>query len=307
MIPLIYHPFYSQLPLPDGHRYPIDKYRLLYEAAIQQIETLSSWSGVFNFVVPEKLDVKQVKQVHCPDYIDLLVQGSMPAAKMRRIGFPWSEQLIERTLLSGGGTCLTAELAIEHGLAIHLSGGYHHAHYDFGSGFCLVNDLVLAAKHALEFDGIDKVLIIDSDVHHGDGTATLCANDSNVISVSFHCDKNFPARKPSSDFDVPLARDTGDEEFLNCFEQVTKMAIAHHQPDLIIYDAGVDIHIEDELGYLNITTEGIYKRDLFMLALAKEKGIPIGCVVGGGYRTQHEDLVPIHLQLLEAAVSLNVP
>ena len=305
MTPLIYHPIYSQLPLPEGHRYPIHKYQLLHSAVKHHMDSDPKWGNAFEMFQPMPVSVEQVKQVHDGEYVDLLVSGNLPAAKMRRIGFPWSEQLIERTLYSSGGTCLAAEMAIESGLAIHLSGGYHHAHRDFGSGFCLLNDLVLAAKHALTFEHIDTVLIVDSDVHHGDGTATLCQENDDVITLSFHCDKNFPARKPVSDLDVPLSRETEDEEFLRCFEQVTNMAIAHHQPDLIIYDAGVDIHQDDELGYLNISTQGIFKRDCLMLNLAKSKAIPMACVVGGGYRSEHKDLVPIHMQLLNAALAVN--
>ncbi|WP_286294070.1 histone deacetylase family protein [Vibrio apostichopi] len=305
MTPLIYHPIYSQLPLPEGHRYPIHKYQLLHSAVKHHMDSDPKWGNAFEMFQPMPVSVEQVKQVHDGEYVDLLVSGNLPAAKMRRIGFPWSEQLIERTLYSSGGTCLAAEMAIESGLAIHLSGGYHHAHRDFGSGFCLLNDLVLAAKHALTFEHIDKVLIVDSDVHHGDGTATLCQENDDIITLSFHCDKNFPARKPVSDLDVPLSRETEDEEFLRCFEQVTNMAIAHHQPDLIIYDAGVDIHRDDELGYLNISTQGIFERDCLMLNLAKSKAIPMACVVGGGYRSEHKDLVPIHMQLLNAALAVN--
>ncbi|MEZ8086456.1 histone deacetylase [Vibrio sp. 1S139] len=301
MIPLIYHPIYSQLPLPEGHRYPINKYQLLHSAVEALMNSEPRWKCKFEVCQPTPVSVEQVKQVHDSEYVDLLVSGKLPAAKMRRIGFPWSEQLIERTLYSSGGTCLAAEMAIETGLAIHLSGGYHHAHHDFGSGFCLLNDLVLAAKHALTFEHIDKVLIVDSDVHHGDGTATLCQDNDDIITLSFHCDKNFPARKPLSDLDVPLSRETEDEEFLRCFEQVTKLAIAHHQPDLIIYDAGIDIHQDDELGYLNVSTKGIFERDCFMIELARSESIPMASVVGGGYRTQHQDLVPIHMQLLKAA------
>ncbi|MFS1949568.1 histone deacetylase [Vibrio lentus] len=305
MTPLIYHPIYSQLPLPEGHRYPIHKYQLLHSAVKHHMDSDPKWGNAFEMFQPMPVSVEQVKQVHDGEYVDLLVSGNLPAAKMRRIGFPWSEQLIERTLYSSGGTCLAAEMAIESGLAIHLSGGYHHAHRDFGSGFCLLNDLVLAAKHALTFEHIDKVLIVDSDVHHGDGTATLCQENDEIITLSFHCDKNFPARKPVSDLDVPLSRETEDEEFLRCFEQVTNMAIAHHQPDLIIYDAGVDIHQDDELGYLNVSTKGIFERDCLMLNLAKSKAIPMACVVGGGYRSEHKDLVPIHMQLLNAALVVN--
>jgi len=304
MIPLIYHPIYSQLPLPDGHRYPINKYRLLYEAIEKERAENRLWSECLHYVEPVSLTSACVSQVHCERYIDLLTSGCLPAPKMRRIGFPWSDALITRTLTSAGGTCDTVNQSLKYGVAIHLSGGYHHAHYDFGSGFCLINDLVLAAKRALSLEGIDKVLIVDSDVHHGDGTATLCEGEANIVTLSFHCDKNFPARKPDSDLDVPLAKETGDKEFLDAFTSVVEMAVNLHQPDIIIYDAGVDIHQEDELGYLKVSTEGIYRRDRFMFELAKSKGLPIACVVGGGYRTRHEDLVPIHTQLIKAAVDV---
>tara|TARA_Y100001956_G_scaffold62168_1_gene62146 strand:- start:1006 stop:1929 length:924 start_codon:yes stop_codon:yes gene_type:complete len=301
MIPIIYHSNYSQLPLPEGHRYPINKYRLLFEAIEDRRGQCEKWESAFRYVEPLALSENEVSQVHCHEYIKHLTSGTLPAHKMRRIGFPWSKTLITRTFTSAGGTCETVEQSIKHGLAIHLSGGYHHAHRDFGSGFCLINDLVLAAKRALAIEGIGKVLIVDSDVHHGDGTATLCADENDIVTLSFHCDKNFPARKPDSDLDVALARNTGDDEFLNAFTSVVEMAVAIHQPDLIIYDAGVDIHHADELGYFDISTKAIFDRDKFMFALAKDLGIPIASVVGGGYRSDHHELVPIHMQLINAA------
>ncbi|EVU07269.1 histone deacetylase domain protein [Vibrio parahaemolyticus VP2007-007] len=228
----------------------------------------------------------------------------MPAAKMRRIGFPWSEALITRTLTSAAGTLLTAEKALEHGIALHLSGGYHHAHKDFGSGFCLFNDLVIAAKHMLDNEHVDKILIIDSDVHHGDGTATLCQEEPDIVTLSFHCDKNFPARKPQSDLDVPLAKGTDDETFLMTFKEVVEMALNLHRPDMVIYDAGVDIHQDDELGYFDVSTQAIFERDRFLFQLMKNRGIPVAAVVGGGYRTNHADLVPIHMQLIKAATEV---
>lgn len=306
MIPLIYHPIYSALDLPAKHRYPISKYRLLYQAIHSIMQTNSVWQSRLVFAEPEPVTIEQIKMVHHSDYVEALLQGNLPAAKMRRIGFPWSEALIERTLMSSGGTCKTVEMALERGIAIHLSGGYHHAHTDFGSGFCLFNDLVIAAKHALTFDNIDKVLIVDSDVHQGDGTATLTENNGDIVTLSFHCEKNFPARKPHSTMDVALPRETNDTEFLDHFTAIVEMAINLHQPDMILYDAGVDIHIDDELGYFQVSTEGIYQRDRFMFELAKKRHIPIACVIGGGYRSKHQDLVPIHIQLIKAVIdSLN--
>ncbi|HCE1776097.1 TPA: histone deacetylase [Vibrio parahaemolyticus] len=296
MLPLIYHSIYSRLELPEGHRYPIMKYQYLYEEVRRDVQ--AEWVQFFE---PQALSIEAIKRVHDADYVDLLAQGNMPAAKMRRIGFPWSEALITRTLTSAAGTLLTAEKALEHGIALHLSGGYHHAHKDFGSGFCLFNDLVIAAKHMLDNEHVDKILIIDSDVHHGDGTATLCQEEPDIVTLSFHCDKNFPARKPQSDLDVPLAKGTDDETFLMTFKEVVEMALNLHRPDMVIYDAGVDIHQDDELGYFDVSTQAIFERDRFLFQLMKNRGIPVAAVVGGGYRTNHADLVPIHMQLIKAA------
>ncbi|ASZ51538.1 histone deacetylase family protein [Vibrio parahaemolyticus] len=296
MLPLIYHPIYSQLELPVGHRYPIMKYQYLYEEVRRGVQ--AEWVQFFE---PQALSIEAIKRVHDADYVDLLAQGNMPAAKMRRIGFPWSEALITRTLTSAAGTLLTAKKALDHGIALHLSGGYHHAHKDFGSGFCLFNDLVIAAKHMLDNEHVDKILIIDSDVHHGDGTATLCQEEPDIVTLSFHCDKNFPARKPQSDLDVPLAKGTDDETFLMTFKEVVEMALNLHRPDMVIYDAGVDIHQDDELGYFDVSTQAIFERDRFLFQLMKNRGIPVAAVVGGGYRTNHADLVPIHMQLIKAA------
>ncbi|EGQ9566010.1 histone deacetylase [Vibrio parahaemolyticus] len=282
--------------MPVGHRYPIMKYQYLYEEVRRGVQ--AEWVQFFE---PQALSIEAIKRVHDADYVDLLVQGNMPAAKMRRIGFPWSEALITRTLTSAAGTLLTAEKALEHGIALHLSGGYHHAHKDFGSGFCLFNDLVIAAKHMLDNEHVDKILIIDSDVHHGDGTATLCQEEPDIVTLSFHCDKNFPARKPHSDLDVPLAKGTDDETFLMTFKEVVEMALNLHRPDMVIYDAGVDIHQDDELGYFDVSTQAIFERDRFLFQLMKNRGIPVAAVVGGGYRTNHADLVPIHMQLIKAA------
>ncbi|SHO57326.1 histone deacetylase family protein [Vibrio quintilis] len=295
-IPLIYHPIYSVLELPEGHRYPMNKYRLLYE-----VIQADYGSEPFIWFVPEKLPLDVITEVHAQDYTEALFNGRLPAAKMRRIGFPWSDMLIERTRYSAGGTVMTAALAQQHGLAIHLSGGYHHAHHDFGSGFCLINDLVLAAHQSLKHPDIDTVMIIDSDVHHGDGTASLCQNNRQIITVSFHCEKNFPSRKPPSDYDIPFEKFATDKTFLTAFREVVTMALSHHQSDLIIYDAGVDIHEEDELGHLNVSSGAIAERDQWMISQAHRLQIPMACVVGGGYRTDHGALVPHHMRLIDAA------
>ncbi|WP_087021793.1 histone deacetylase family protein [Thaumasiovibrio subtropicus] len=296
----IYHPVYSSLALPENHRYPIQKYRLLFESLAQH-EYLQDGLTI---IEPEPLTTAQVTQLHCEHYIEALFSGKLPASKMRRIGFPWSQQLIERTLTSAGGTWETVKQALAHGLAIHLSGGYHHAHHDFGSGFCLINDLAIAANLALNEEKIEKVMIIDLDVHHGDGTATITDNTDKIITVSAHCEKNYPARKPSSSYDLPLDKHTSDHEYLQLLHQFIPLWLEQHQPDLVIYDAGVDIHIDDELGYCDISTKGLYQRDHFILAECLRREIPVAAVIGGGYRTEQSALVPLHQQLLCAAKQL---
>lgn len=305
MLPLVYHPIYSQLDLPEGHRYPITKYRRLYDYLNCELNITNHAVTAFHQPVP--IEAHELKSLHCPDYIEALVNNSLPAAKMRRIGFPWSQQLIDRTLMSAAGTRLTVDLAFKHGIGIHLSGGYHHAHHDFGSGFCLINDLAFAARHALTLDGIEKVMIIDCDVHQGDGTATLLADEPNIITFSVHCDKNFPARKPDSDIDLALPKSTTTNEYLETFESILNLALAQHQPDFILYDAGVDIHKNDELGYFDISLNGIFERDRLVLSHCHRDRIPVAAVVGGGYRKDHQQLVELHTQLVHAAIAVYQP
>ncbi|WP_299014813.1 histone deacetylase [uncultured Photobacterium sp.] len=305
MLPLVYHPIYSQLDLPAGHRYPISKYRRLYHYLIDELNIENRADITVH--QPEPINAGDLKTLHHPDYIDALFSNTLPIAKMRRIGFPWSQQLIKRTLISTAGTRLAVDLAFQHKIGIHLSGGYHHAHHDFGSGFCLINDLAFAARHALTLNGVEKVMIIDCDVHQGDGTATLLAQDKDIITFSVHCDKNFPARKPESDIDLALAKETQTDEYLEAFKAILNIALAQHQPDFIIYDAGVDIHKDDELGYFDVSIDGIFKRDQLVLSLCEQNEIHVAAVVGGGYRQDHQQLVELHAQLLHAAIAVYQP
>ncbi len=300
LLPLVYHPIYSDFPLPDGHRYPLQKYRMLKE----HIESDVQMHSAVAFVEPASLNPSRLKSIHRPEYVDALLAGSLPLAKMRRIGFPWSEALLRRSLTSLGGTLDTVQQAMECGIAIHLTGGYHHAHYDFGSGFCLFNDLILAATEALTYPGIERVLIVDCDVHHGDGTAALAVDNSQIITLSIHSEKNFPSRKPPSDIDIGLPNGTDSESYLHHFCPMLTLALAQYQPDFVIYDAGVDIHTDDELGYLNVCSDGILERDRFVLTQCRTLDIPVAAVIGGGYRTEQEKLVPLHANLISAALSV---
>lgn len=294
---MLYHPCYSALELPARHRYPIDKYRYLY----QQLRDIGVPAHAFT--QPAPVSTTLLAQSHCPAYIQSLRDGSIDAKAMRRIGFPWSEQLFQRSLYSVGGTLQTAQAALKSGLALHLSGGYHHAFYAEGSGFCLFNDLVVAAKTLLQ-QGLDKILIIDLDVHQGDGSALMLANEPGIITCSLHCEKNFPYRKQASDWDIALAKDCSDEHYLDAVRQSLQTLLNWHQPDLVLYDAGVDIHQQDELGLLGISTAALYQRDLLVLQSCSERKIPLGAVIGGGYQRNIAALVQLHLQLFKAAFTL---
>ncbi len=223
---------------------------------------------------------------------------------MRRIGFPWSDALIERTNYSIGATVLAARTALQTGFAAQISGGYHHAHHNFGSGFCLFNDLVIAADQLIRQGNVRRVLIFDCDVHQGDGTATLTQHRDDIISVSLHCDKNFPARKANSHHDVTFERATNDQDYIKLIQQMLPLLVNTYQPDIVFYDAGVDVHQGDELGLIQLTDAGLLAREQTVLSIVKKADIPIICVAGGGYCRDTLHLVDRHLQLYVAAKEL---
>ncbi len=295
--PLVYHPCYSELVLPPNHRYPIGKYRALYELLLRAGVPLSQ------FQQAPAASKEQLALVHTTHYINELCSGRLDAKKMRRIGFPWSEPLISRSLQSTGGTILTAQLAFQHGCAIHLSGGYHHAFTDEGSGFCLFNDLAIAAK-VMQQQGVGKILIFDCDVHQGDGTAVIFADEPEVITASLHGEKNFPARKQQSDWDIGLENQLTDAPYLAAVQESLDFLLNLHQPDLVLYDAGVDIHQQDDLGLLHISTEGVFARDLVVLGGCLARKIPVAAVIGGGYQRDIAALTSVHYQLFRAAWQL---
>ncbi|AXT39716.1 histone deacetylase [Alteromonas sp. BL110] len=293
--PLVFHPIYSQLDLPERHRFPIEKYVGIRDELVRR--------GVdkARFITPSPVDLSFLTAYYDSNYVNALTTGALDKKAMRRIGFPWSQQLIERTRTAVAGTCLTATLALEQGKALNLTGGYHHAFADFGSGFCLFNDLYLAAKTMQQTPSIDNVLIIDLDVHQGDGTAKLAEDDRDIFTLSIHGEKNFPYRKQLSDIDIGLAKGAEDDEYLGTLEEALTLASRQFQPDAIIYDAGVDVHVNDDLGHLHISTQGVYERDKKVFALADRLGVPIAAVIGGGYQRDIAALVDVHIQLYRAA------
>lgn len=295
MTALVFHPIYSELQLPYRHRFPIEK----YQAIRDKLACLGVPDRCFRQAEPVSVD--DLCRVFNPVYVRQLVSGELDPKAMRRIGFPWSPQLIQRSLTAVGGTVMAAQLALEHGKALNLTGGYHHAFANYGSGFCLFNDLYLAALSMLQTKGVDKVLIFDCDVHQGDGTAKLASNNRQIYTVSIHGEKNFPVRKQVSDLDFNLAKGTADDEYINTVDVALNLALNTFQPDAVIYDAGVDIHIDDDLGHLHVSTQGVYARDRLVFDVCQQQGLPIAAVIGGGYQRNIDALVDVHLQLFKAA------
>jgi acetoin utilization deacetylase AcuC-like enzyme len=295
VIPLIFDPIYSQLDLPARHRFPIDKYRTLRDLL------LSLGAAPTQFLRPKALRPETLEGTLCADYIGRFVRGELDRQAMRRIGFPWSEQLVKRTFTAVGGTILAGVLSLERGQAINLTGGYHHAFYDYGAGFCIVNDLYLSALNLIQNHGVERVLIFDCDVHQGDGTASLASARDDVFTVSIHGEKNFPFRKQQSDLDVALPQGAGDDVYLCAVEAALEKALSAFRPDAVIYDAGADVHADDDLGHFELSTQGVYQRDQLVLERCSSLDLPVSAVIGGGYQRDMAALSDVHLQLFRAA------
>ncbi len=294
-LPIAYHPNYVA-PIANTNRFPMGKFRLLYEMLLAD--------GVARpeqFFSPELPDLEAIALVHDREYIDAYWQGSLDPKAQRRIGLPWSPELAYRTRIAVGGTLLTARLALAHGLACNTAGGTHHAFPSYGSGFCIFNDLAIAARVLLREGLIKKVLIVDLDVHQGDGTALIFQNQPNVFTFSMHCQINFPSIKQISDRDVPLAEGMEDDEYLRTLAAHLPDLLSEIKPDLVLYDAGVDPHIGDRLGKLALTDAGIYRRDMQVLSTCASQGFPVACVIGGGYCEDMRSLVYRHSLLHRAA------
>jgi acetoin utilization deacetylase AcuC-like enzyme len=274
-LPLVYHADYSP-PLPSAHRFPMEKYRLLHEYLRASLAAASYHS-------PEPCPTEILACAHAPDYIARFLAGELSPAEQRQLGLPWSAALVQRTLRAQGGSLLTAELALRHGLACHLAGGTHHAHYDRPSGFCVFNDLAVVARHLLDSGRVHRLLIFDCDVHQGDGTATLLEDCRDAVTASLHCERNFPARKARSDWDFDLPAGMGDAAYLQTVDEALGYLLHLSQPDLVLYDAGVDVHRDDVLGLLELSDAGIAARDLAVLRHCLSRDIPVACVIGGGY------------------------
>lgn len=294
-LPLVYHDDYSP-PFPLDHRFPMEKFRLLHDHL-----THLGVATAGNLHCPSLCPAEVLALAHAPDYIARYMAGELVREDQRRLGLPWSEALARRTVRAVGGSLLTAELALNHGVACHLAGGTHHAHYDYPAGFCIFNDLAVVSRYLLEAGRVQRVLIFDCDVHQGDGTARILADTPDAITVSLHCEKNFPVRKADSDWDIPLPLGMGDDDYLRTVDDALNYLLPLYQPDLVLYDAGVDVHKDDALGYLALTDAGVTARDDRVLRHCLGRDIPVMAVIGGGYSKDRNALARRHGLLHQAA------
>lgn len=308
--PFVFHPDYV-CPLPDGHRFPMSKFGKLAEAVVER--GLATWT---DFHEPQPATPEILHHVHTPAYVDAFLTGTLDDKAIKRIGLPWSPALALRTRTAVGGTLLTARLALKHGLACNLAGGTHHAFPDFGSGFCIFNDIAIAARTLQQTGEAKHILIIDLDVHQGDATAFVFQHDPHVYTLSIHGEKQFPLKKQQSNYDLELPVGTDDATYLRVLEQGdtalggdgTFRGIRHLveslEPDLVIYDAGVDVHRDDRLGKLSLTNAGVAARDRHVILTCLDLATPVACVIGGGYDHDHTRLAKRHMILHEVAFEL---
>jgi len=293
-LPLVYHPAYS-VPLPPGHRFPMQKFRLLRE----RLELLG-------LARPEQIHQplpaprRWLELVHDRSYHEALARDRLSRQEVRRIGLPPTGPLVRRSWLAVGGTVLTARLALERGIACHLAGGTHHAFPLHGSGFCIFNDCAVAARVLLAEGRVRQLLVVDLDVHQGDGTAAIFAGDPRVFTFSMHAASNFPLRKQTSDLDLALEDGTADEVYLRALRRTLPDLLEQLRPDLVLYNAGVDPHRDDRLGRLELSDAGLYRRDWMVMEAALRRRIPVATLIGGGYDAL-APLVERHTLMVRAA------
>ena len=279
-----------EVPLPPGHRFPMPKYRLLRERLVAE-----GVLGAQELEESEVIDRPSLLLAHTPEYLDAVFSGTLSEPEQRRLGFSWSEALVARSRASVFGTVAAARAALRDGLAGNLAGGTHHAHADRGTGFCVFNDIAVAAR-TLQREGlIDRALVVDLDVHQGDGTAAIFAGDESVFTFSMHGARNFPFHKQRSSLDVELADGCGDSEYIATLEEHLPAVLDRARPDVLFFQAGVDPLEHDLLGRLKLTEAGLQLRDRIVASASRDRGIPLVLTLGGGYARPIALSVDAHL------------
>lgn len=295
MLKIAHHPIYKH-PLPEGHRFPMLKYELLPKQLLHEGTCTSE-----NFFEPEIPNDKYIVAVHTPEYFYDLLNMKIPPREARKIGFPLSENLVQRERIIADGTMKGCEFALENGISMNIAGGTHHAYTDRGEAFCMLNDQAIGARYLQAKNLARKILIVDLDVHQGNGTAEIFEKDASVFTFSMHGAGNYPFRKESSDLDIPLKKGTGDDEYLAILKKTLPRLIASEQPDFIFYLCGVDVIASDKLGTLALTVEGCRQRDEFVLKTCHENQIPVQCSMGGGYSPEIKIIVEAHANTFRTA------
>jgi acetoin utilization deacetylase AcuC-like enzyme len=283
-------------PLPGGHRFPIAKYALVREQVL-----INGIVGAEAVHEPERVTREALLLVHTADYVDRFLGGELTPNELRRLGFPWSPALVERSLRAVGGTCEAAAASLEHGVAMNLAGGTHHAFADHGEGFCVFNDVAVAIRALQRAGRVRRVAIVDLDVHQGNGTNAIFDGDDSVFTFSMHGGRNYPFHKVRGSLDVELEDGTRDDEYLAALAQHLPGVLARSQPDLVVYLAGADPHEGDTLGRLALSFDGLARRDAFVIDVCRDVGLPIVITIAGGYGRHLEDTIRIHVETARIA------
>jgi acetoin utilization deacetylase AcuC-like enzyme len=295
MLPIAFHSLY-QHPLPEGHRFPMQKYELLPQQLLHEGTAL-----ITDFFEPEIADLKHILAVHEKEYVEQLLNLTLNPKAARKIGFPLSAALVERELRIANGTILGALKSFDTGVSFNIAGGTHHAYSNRGEAFCMLNDQAIAAHYLLSNQLAKKILIVDLDVHQGNGTAEIFQNNQSVFTFSMHGKSNYPFKKEISDLDIALKDGTTDADFLNQLTATLPKLIEQQKPDFIFYLAGVDILASDKLGKLACTMEGCKKRDQFVLEICKKHEIPVQVSMGGGYSPDIKTIIEAHATTFRVA------
>ena len=305
-LPMWYHPLYTDGIHPDA-RFPRDRYvRVLerlspYRSAKQEPSERDAFIEIFT---PKPIKREHLLLAHDAEYVDRFLAGTLTDKEIKRIGLtPWTEDMVQRTLLLMGGALEATEHAVQFGgISANMAGGTHHAHRNFGSGYCVFNDLAVCALHALHNLNIRRVAVLDLDVHQGDGTATALHHVPEALTVSVHCDVNFPFRKSRSDYDLPIAAESGDIRYLEAVEAALDLCF-EHQPELLLFQAGVDALAADALGKLNVTRTGMQRRNEIVFERASKHNVPVVVFMGGGYAKPLDDTIDAFEDLFTQAAS----
>jgi acetoin utilization deacetylase AcuC-like enzyme len=295
MLKIAYHPIYKH-PLPEGHRFPMLKYELLPQQLLHEGTCNSE-----HFFKPNMPDNNEILRVHTEAYYNDLLNLTLDKRAARKIGFPLSDILVKREVIIADGTIKASEFALKHGVAMNIAGGTHHAYSNKGEAFCLLNDQAIGARYLQHKRLAKKVVIVDLDVHQGNGTAEIFQNDASVFTFSMHGRGNYPFKKERSDLDIPLENNTNDDTYLGILKEALPKLIDEQKPDFVYYLCGVDVLVSDKLGKLGLTLEGCKERDSFVLQTCKNYNVPVMCSMGGGYSPDIKVIIEAHANTFRLA------